>query len=26
LYTEVSTVRADGLEGYNIGVGFSLDY
>lgn len=25
-YTEVSTVRADGLEGYNIGVGFTLDY
>ncbi|PHR54792.1 MAG: hypothetical protein COA44_12230 [Arcobacter sp.] len=25
-YTEVSTVRAEGLEGYNIGIGFSIDY
>ena len=25
-YTEVSTVRAEGLEGYNVGVGFTLDY
>lgn len=25
-YTEVSTVRAEGLEGYNVGIGFSLDY
>ncbi|MDF1882159.1 hypothetical protein JHD50_12765 [Sulfurimonas sp. MAG313] len=25
-YTEVSTVRAEGLEGYNIGIGFTLDY
>jgi hypothetical protein len=25
-YTEISTVRAEGLEGHNIGVGFSIDY
>ncbi len=25
-YTEVSTVRAEGLEGYNFGIGFSIDY
>ena len=25
-YVEVSTVRAEGLEGYNVGIGFSLDY
>lgn len=25
-YTEASTVRAKGLEGYNVGIGFSLDY
>lgn len=25
-YTEISTVRAKGLEGYNFGVGFSIDY
>jgi len=25
-YTEFSTVRANGLEGYNFGIGFSLDY
>jgi len=25
-YLEVSTVRAEGLEGYNVGIGFSLDY
>jgi len=25
-YTEISTVRAEGLEGYNLGIGFTLDY
>jgi len=25
-YLEVSTVRAEGLEGYNVGIGFTLDY
>jgi len=25
-YMEVSTVRAEGLEGYNVGIGFSIDY
>ncbi len=25
-FLEVSTIRADGLEGYNIGVGFTIDY
>jgi hypothetical protein len=25
-YVEVSTIQADGLRGYNIGLGFSLDY
>jgi len=25
-YTEVSTVRAEGLEGYNVGIGFTIDY
>lgn len=25
-YMEISTVRAEGLEGYNVGIGFSLDY
>jgi hypothetical protein len=25
-YLEVSTVRAKGLEGYNVGIGFTLDY
>lgn len=25
-YTELSTVRAEGLEGYNVGIGFSLNY
>ena len=25
-YVELSTVRAEGLEGYNIGIGFSFDY
>ena len=25
-FLEVSTIRADGLEGYNIGLGFSIDY
>ena len=25
-YTEISTIRAEGLEGYNIGIGFSIDY
>lgn len=26
LYLEVSTIQADGLRGYNVGIGFSLDY
>jgi len=26
LFLEISTIRADGLEGYNIGVGFSLGF
>jgi len=25
-YLEVSTVRAEGLEGYNVGIGFTIDY
>lgn len=25
-YLEISTVRAEGLEGYNVGIGFTLDY
>ncbi len=25
-FLEVNTIRADGLEGYNIGVGFTIDY
>ena len=25
-YLEISTVRAEGLEGYNVGIGFTIDY